>query len=128
MSKGQSLQDPFLNTLRKERVPVSIFLVNGIKLQEYGPMIDPMMRQRKERVALAEREAGARYVDAAAAEAGAQRTDSGAVYRVLSGAPKDAAWTSAPLDAAFLSKWGRLDWRGTGSFTLSPTKVGDAPM
>jgi len=33
MSKGQTLQDPFLNTLRKERVPVSIFLVNGIKLQ-----------------------------------------------------------------------------------------------
>ena len=33
MSKGQSLQDPFLNTLTKERIPVSIFLVNGIKLQ-----------------------------------------------------------------------------------------------
>ena len=33
MSKGQSLQDPFLNALRKDRVPVSIFLVNGIKLQ-----------------------------------------------------------------------------------------------
>ncbi len=33
MSKGHSLQDPFLNTLRKERVPVSIYLVNGIKLQ-----------------------------------------------------------------------------------------------
>jgi host factor-I protein len=33
MSKGHSLQDPFLNALRKERVPVSIFLVNGIKLQ-----------------------------------------------------------------------------------------------
>jgi host factor-I protein len=33
MAKGQSLQDPFLNTLRKERVPVSIYLVNGIKLQ-----------------------------------------------------------------------------------------------
>ncbi|MCA1778354.1 MAG: RNA chaperone Hfq [Xanthomonadaceae bacterium] len=31
--KGHSLQDPFLNALRKERVPVSIFLVNGIKLQ-----------------------------------------------------------------------------------------------
>jgi len=31
--KGQTLQDPYLNTLRKERVPVSIFLVNGIKLQ-----------------------------------------------------------------------------------------------
>ncbi|MDM8545196.1 RNA chaperone Hfq [Candidatus Venteria ishoeyi] len=33
MSKGQTLQDPFLNALRKERVPVSIYLVNGIKLQ-----------------------------------------------------------------------------------------------
>ena len=33
MSKGQNLQDNFLNALRKEHVPVSIFLVNGIKLQ-----------------------------------------------------------------------------------------------
>ena len=33
MAKGQSLQDPFLNTLRKERIPVAIYLVNGIKLQ-----------------------------------------------------------------------------------------------
>ena len=33
MSKGHTLQDPYLNVLRKERVPVSIFLVNGIKLQ-----------------------------------------------------------------------------------------------
>lgn len=33
MKKVQGLQDPFLNNLRKERVPVSIFLVNGIKLQ-----------------------------------------------------------------------------------------------
>lgn len=33
MAKGQSLQDPFLNALRKERVAVSIYLVNGIKLQ-----------------------------------------------------------------------------------------------
>ncbi len=33
MSRGHSLQDPFLNALRKERVPVSIYLVNGIKLQ-----------------------------------------------------------------------------------------------
>ncbi len=33
MSKGHSLQDPFLNALRRERVAVSIFLVNGIKLQ-----------------------------------------------------------------------------------------------
>ena len=33
MAKGQSLQEPFLNVLRKEKVPVSIYLVNGIKLQ-----------------------------------------------------------------------------------------------
>ena len=33
MDKQQKIQDPFLNTLRKERIPVSIFLVNGIKLQ-----------------------------------------------------------------------------------------------
>ncbi|MGB0721018.1 MAG: RNA chaperone Hfq [Gammaproteobacteria bacterium] len=33
MAKGQSLQEPFLNALRKERIPVSIYLVNGIKLQ-----------------------------------------------------------------------------------------------
>jgi host factor-I protein len=31
--KGQMLQDPFLNALRKEHIPVSIYLVNGIKLQ-----------------------------------------------------------------------------------------------
>ena len=33
MSKGHTLQDPYLNILRKERVPVSVYLVNGIKLQ-----------------------------------------------------------------------------------------------
>ena len=32
-NKGQLLQDPFLNALRKEHVPVSMYLVNGIKLQ-----------------------------------------------------------------------------------------------
>jgi len=32
-NKGQLLQDPFLNTLRREHVPVSIYLINGIKLQ-----------------------------------------------------------------------------------------------
>lgn len=32
-NKGQTLQDPFLNSLRKERIPVSIYLINGIKLQ-----------------------------------------------------------------------------------------------
>ncbi len=39
-AKGQSLQDPFLNALRKERVPVSIFLVNGIKLQGHIESFD----------------------------------------------------------------------------------------
>ena len=33
MSKGKTLQEPFLNALRKEKVPVSVYLVNGIKLQ-----------------------------------------------------------------------------------------------
>jgi host factor-I protein len=32
MSKPHSLQDPFLNLLRKEGVPVNVYLVNGIKL------------------------------------------------------------------------------------------------
>jgi host factor-I protein len=27
------LQDPFLNAVRKEHIPVSIYLINGIKLQ-----------------------------------------------------------------------------------------------
>lgn len=33
MKKANNIQDPFLNALRKERIPVSIFMVNGIKLQ-----------------------------------------------------------------------------------------------
>jgi len=33
MAKGLSLQEPFLNTLRKESIQVAIYLVNGIKLQ-----------------------------------------------------------------------------------------------
>ncbi len=32
-NKGTALQDPFLNALRKERIPVAVYLVNGIKLQ-----------------------------------------------------------------------------------------------
>ena len=32
-AKPQHLQDPFLNTLRHEHVPVSLYLVNGIRLQ-----------------------------------------------------------------------------------------------
>ena len=33
MSRGPSLQDPYLNALRKDKMPVAIYLVNGIKLQ-----------------------------------------------------------------------------------------------
>ena len=40
MSKGQSLQDPFLNVLRKEKIPVSVYLVNGIKLQGHVDSFD----------------------------------------------------------------------------------------
>lgn len=38
--KGQMLQDPFLNTLRKEKTPVAIYLVNGIKLQGHVESFD----------------------------------------------------------------------------------------
>jgi len=40
MKKSQGLQDPFLNQLRKEHIPVSIFLVNGIKLQGHVEAFD----------------------------------------------------------------------------------------
>ncbi|MEO0421481.1 MAG: RNA chaperone Hfq [Pseudomonadota bacterium] len=40
MPRGQTLQDPFLNTLRRENVPVSIYLVNGIKLQGHIDSFD----------------------------------------------------------------------------------------
>lgn len=33
MAKGPSIQEPFLNALRREKVPVAVYLVNGIKLQ-----------------------------------------------------------------------------------------------
>jgi host factor-I protein len=33
MASGQSLQSPFLNILKKEKIPISIYLVNGIQLQ-----------------------------------------------------------------------------------------------
>ena len=41
--KGAALQDPFLNILRKERIPVSIYLVNGIKLQGQVESFDPFV-------------------------------------------------------------------------------------
>ncbi|MDP6950000.1 MAG: RNA chaperone Hfq [Arenicellales bacterium] len=41
--RGAALQDPFLNTLRKERIPVAIYLVNGIKLQGQVESFDPFV-------------------------------------------------------------------------------------
>lgn len=40
MAKSPSLQDPFLNTLRKERIAVSVFLRNGVKLQGHIEAFD----------------------------------------------------------------------------------------
>ena len=40
MIKSQILQEPFLNTLRKEKTPVSIYLINGIKLQGHVDSFD----------------------------------------------------------------------------------------
>ena len=40
MTKSQILQEPFLNALRKEKIPVSIYLVNGIKLQGQVDSLD----------------------------------------------------------------------------------------
>ncbi|MEP2943846.1 MAG: RNA chaperone Hfq [Hyphomicrobiales bacterium] len=31
--RSQNLQDTFLNTIRKTKIPVTVFLVNGVKLQ-----------------------------------------------------------------------------------------------
>jgi len=31
--KTENLQDTFLNTIRKEKIPVTAFLLNGVKLQ-----------------------------------------------------------------------------------------------
>ena len=49
-TKGQLLQDPFLNVLRKEHVPVSIYLVHGIKLQGQIESFDQYVVLRKNTV------------------------------------------------------------------------------
>ena len=40
MTRSGSIQDRFLNALCKEGIPVSIFLVNGIKLQGHVASFD----------------------------------------------------------------------------------------
>ncbi len=41
--RAAALQDPFLNILRRERIPVAIYLVNGIKLQGQVESFDPFV-------------------------------------------------------------------------------------
>ena len=38
--KSQNVQDVFLNNIRKNKTPVTIFLVNGVKLQGIVPWFD----------------------------------------------------------------------------------------
>ena len=38
--KKQNLQDTFLNAVRKSRTPLTIFLVNGVKLQGVVTWVD----------------------------------------------------------------------------------------
>jgi host factor-I protein len=45
-----SLQEPFLNGLRRERIPVSIYLVNGIKLQGIVESFDQFVIMLKNNV------------------------------------------------------------------------------
>jgi len=33
LEKNQNVQDVFLNHIRKQKIPVTVFLVNGVKLQ-----------------------------------------------------------------------------------------------
>lgn len=50
MPNGQPLQNNFLNLLRKEKVEVSIFLVNGIKLHGVVDSFDPYVVMLKNAV------------------------------------------------------------------------------
>ncbi len=45
--KGSLLQEPFLNELRRQRIPVSIYLVNGIKLKGQIESFDRFVIQLK---------------------------------------------------------------------------------
>jgi host factor-I protein len=51
VSKSYSLQEPFLNSLRREKIPVSIYLVNGIKLQGIIESFDQFVIMLKNNIA-----------------------------------------------------------------------------
>lgn len=52
MSDTKTLQDPYLDILRKEGIPVSIYLVNGIKLTGIIECFDSIVVMLKESVSL----------------------------------------------------------------------------
>ncbi len=54
-----------------------------IELNEWGPKIDSLGKARQSRVLDREKAASGAYLDKAAAEQGAERTESGLVYRIL---------------------------------------------
>lgn len=47
-NKGQNLQDFFLNQLRKERVPVVVYLTNGVRLKGFVKGFDSFVVLLKE--------------------------------------------------------------------------------
>lgn len=52
--KAQNVQDVFLNKIRKEKIPVTVFLVNGVKLQGIVTWFDnfSMLLRRESQVQL----------------------------------------------------------------------------
>jgi host factor-I protein len=52
--KIQNVQDVFLNKIRKDKVPVTVFLVNGVKLQGFITWFDnfSMLLRRETHVQL----------------------------------------------------------------------------
>jgi host factor-I protein len=50
VSKGYSLQEPFLNTLRRDKIPVAVYLINGIKLQGIVESFDQFVIMLKNNV------------------------------------------------------------------------------
>lgn len=53
-SKFQNVQDVFLNSIRKQKIPVTVFLVNGVKLQGIVTWFDnfSMLLRRESHVQL----------------------------------------------------------------------------
>ena len=109
MAKGQSLQDPFLNALRKEQVPVSIYLVNGIKLQGQIDSFDQFVVLLKNSVSqMVYKHAISTVVPARdvrlAVEEGATRGDCGRVMPPHGEAECSSA--RAPVSAPCWCAWG----------------------